>query len=95
MLQQFLASRPHTVAPSEDISRSLLAQLQHGQPHTSNIPQSLLNAQNAQLGKVPRPLSEMERLMLERQLQGTRDNPVSILLPVIKGFPASSLAAKT
>ena len=63
------------MAPSEDISRSLLAQLQQGQPQPGSIPQSLLNTQNAQMGKLPRPLTDMERLMLERQLQGARDIP--------------------
>ena len=81
-MQQFLAARPHTVAPSEDISRNLLAQLQHGQQNPANIPQNLLNPQNPQLGKLPRQLSDMERLMLERQLQGPRDNPVCFPRPL-------------
>lgn len=76
-MQQFLSSRTQQLSgPGDELSRNLLAQLQQGQPPSANIAQSLQAAQS-QMNKMPRPFTDMERLMLERQLQGSRDSQVS------------------
>ena len=57
-----------------DLPRSLFAQLQQGQTQSANITQSLQNAQH--LGKPQHPLTDMDRLMLERQISGAQNPTV-------------------